>query len=110
MQKSLVLLFVALWLALVSCATNPVTGKNQIALLPQSYEIEMGQKQYAPSRQMQGGDYVLDPELTEYVESVGQRLAAMSDRKMPFEFVELNNGTPNAWALPGGKIAIYRGL
>ncbi|MGB5984496.1 MAG: M48 family metalloprotease [Desulfobacterales bacterium] len=110
MQKGLILLFVALWLALVSCAINPVTGKRQLALLPQSYEIEMGQKQYAPIRQMHGGDYLLDPELTEYVQSIGQRLAAVSDRKLPFEFVVLNNSIPNAWALPGGKIAINRGL
>jgi len=29
---------------------------------------------------------------------------------LPYEFVVLNNDVPNAWALPGGKIAINRGL
>jgi predicted Zn-dependent protease len=29
---------------------------------------------------------------------------------LPYEFVVLNNSVPNAWALPGGKIAINRGL
>ena len=110
MRKGLLFLFTALWLPLVSCATNPVTGKQQMALLPQSFEIEMGQNQYAPSRQMHGGDYILDPDLTRYIQSVGQRLAAVSDRKLPYEFVVLNNSTPNAWALPGGKLAINRGL
>jgi predicted Zn-dependent protease len=99
---------IGLWLT--GCASNPVTGEKQLAILSQSYEIEMGQKHYAPSRQMHGGDYLLDSELTQYVQSVGQRLAAVSDRKLPFEFVVLNSGTPNAWALPGGKIAINRGL
>ena len=41
---------------------------------------------------------------------VGNRLAAVSDRDLPYEFVVLNNTVPNAWALPGGKIAINRGL
>ena len=35
----------------------------------------------------------------------------VSDRtKLPYEFVVLNNSVPNAWALPGGKIGINRGL
>jgi predicted Zn-dependent protease len=59
---------------------------------------------------MHGGDYGLYPELTRYINEVGQRLAAVSDRKLPFEFTVLNNSKPNAWALPGGKIAINRGL
>jgi predicted Zn-dependent protease len=59
---------------------------------------------------MQGGDMVADPELTAYVQSVGQRIAAVSDSDLPYEFVVLNNGVPNAWALPGGKIAVNRGL
>src|SRR5690606_37041493 len=41
---------------------------------------------------------------------VGQKLSAVSDRPLPYEFVVLNNSVPNAWALPGGKIAINRGL
>jgi predicted Zn-dependent protease len=61
-------------------------------------------------RQSEGGDYVMDPGLTSYVQQVGQRLAAVSDRKLPYEFTVLNNSIPNAWALPGGKIAVNRGL
>src|SRR5690606_23818123 len=66
---------------------------------------------YAPARQSQGGDYVIDPELTAYVQEVGQKLVAVSDRSdLPYEFVVLNDSTPNAWAMPGGKIAFNRGL
>ncbi|MBL83282.1 MAG: peptidase M48, partial [Marinobacter sp.] len=40
-----------------------------------------------------------------------QKLAKVSDRPdLPYEFVVLNSSVPNAWALPGGKIAINRGL
>jgi predicted Zn-dependent protease len=59
---------------------------------------------------MQGGDYLTDPQITAYVSSVGNRIAAFSDRKLPYEFKVINDSTPNAWALPGGKIAINRGL
>jgi len=95
---------------LTGCATNPVTGKSELSLISEQAELAMGQKQYQPSRQMQGGDYKLDPALTRYVQQVGQSLAAVSDRKLPYEFVLLNDSTPNAWALPGGKIAVNRGL
>jgi predicted Zn-dependent protease len=45
-----------------------------------------------------------------YVQEVGQRLAQVSDRPLPYEFSVINNSVPNAWALPGGKIAVNRGL
>ncbi len=110
MRKILTCLITILCLCLAGCATNLVTGENQMVLLPQSMEIDLGRNQYAPSRQMQGGDYVLDPDLVSYVRSVGRRLAAVSDRKLPYEFSVLNSSVPNAWALPGGKIAITREL
>ncbi len=96
--------------ALAGCATNPVTGKSELSLISEQSELDIGRKQYQPSRQMQGGDYKLEPEITRYVQQVGQRLAAVSDRKLPYEFAVVNDSTPNAWALPGGKIAVNRGL
>lgn len=93
------------------CSVNPVTGKNELSIISPQQEIAIGEKNYSPSRQSQGGDYYLDRSLQEYVDGVGQRLAAVSDRPdLPYEFVVLNNDVPNAWALPGGKIAINRGL
>jgi len=41
---------------------------------------------------------------------VGQRLAGVAARDLPYEFEVINESVPNAWALPGGKIAINRGL
>jgi len=70
----------------------------------------MGAQNYVPMQQSQGGPYDVDPALTAYVQSVGNRLAAVSDTQLPYEFTVLNNSVPNAWALPGGKIAINRGL
>jgi len=92
------------------CAVNPVTGQREIVLVSSSQEIAIGQEQYAPAQQMQGGAYNTDPALSAYVNSVGQKLAAVSGVDLPYEFVVLNNSVPNAWALPGGKIAVNRGL
>jgi len=95
---------------LSGCATNPVTGKKELSLVSESKEISIGEQQYAPMRQTQGGDYVVDQALTDYVSDIGQKLAAASDRKLPYEFKVLNSSVPNAWALPGGKIVVNRGL
>lgn len=92
------------------CAVNPVTGQRELVLVGLERQIQMGKQNYAPMQQSQGGQYDVDPQLTEYVQGVGQKLAAVSDRDLPYEFVVLNNSVPNAWALPGGKIAINRGL
>ena len=97
-------------LLLAGCVTNPVTGEKELGLVSESTELQTGQNQYLPSRQMQGGDYRADQSVQQYVSRVGQRLASVSDRRLPYEFVVLNNSTPNAWALPGGKIAVNRGL
>ena len=70
----------------------------------------MGREHYLPLQQADGGLYKINSALTDYVARVGQRVAAVSDRSLPYEFVVLNNSSPNAWALPGGKIAITRGL
>jgi len=91
------------------CTTNAVTGKSQL-VMPIPQQIQIGAQNYAPSQQQQGGRYVVDTELGLYVNEVGQKLAVHSPLKLPYEFVVLNNDTPNAWALPGGKIAVNRGL
>jgi predicted Zn-dependent protease len=95
---------------LIACGVNPVTGKKEIQFVSESQELQIGERNYAPTRQGEGGDLTVLPELTTYVNGVGQKLAAVADRKLPYEFVVLNNSVPNAWALPGGKIAINRGL
>jgi len=106
-------LLTALTLAftLAGCSVNPVTGERQLSIIPENQELSMGAEQYKPTQQTQGGLFYLDPELTVYVREVGMKLAAVSDRPdLPYDFVVLNSSVPNAWALPGGKIAINRGL
>jgi predicted Zn-dependent protease len=98
-------------ISLVGCAVNPVTGKKEMIFDSVAQDIETGKQNYVPSQQSQGGQYVVDPGLTAYVNKVGKKLAAVSDSPdLPYEFVVLNNDVPNAWAMPGGKLAINRGL
>ena len=112
MQARRVCLFllIAALAVTAACSVNPVTGKRELTLVSEASEIQMGVQNYLPMQQSQGGQYDIDPVLTEYVASVGNRLAVVSDRRLPYEFVVLNNSVPNAWALPGGKIAINRGI
>lgn len=105
-----VILLATLTLLTTACGINPVTKKREFQLVSESQEISIGSQNYAPARQSQGGDYILDPELTAYVQSVGNKLAAVADRKLPYEFTIINDSIPNAWAMPGGKIAFNRGL
>ena len=106
--RALLILVVATVFA--GCSVNPVTGKQEIVFVSEADEIRMGEQAYLPSQQSQGGVYDVDPALTAYVERVGRKLVAVSDRDLPYEFVVLNNSVPNAWAMPGGKMAINRGL
>jgi predicted Zn-dependent protease len=103
-------LIASISLLTAACGTNPVTKKREFQMVSESQEISIGKQNYSPTRQSQGGDYIIDPELTAYVQSIGNKLAAVSDRQLPYEYAVINDSTPNAWAMPGGKIAFNRGL
>ena len=109
-RNLLIVILASLTLLTSACGINPVTKKREFQVVSEAQEISIGQQNYAPARQSQGGDYIIDPELTAYVQSIGNKLAAASDRKLPYEFIILNDSVPNAWAMPGGKIAFNRGL
>ncbi len=95
---------------LVSCVTNPVTGKSQLSLVSVEEEKALGLESYGPLIQQSWGR-VNDPELQEYVTSVGKRLAAVSHAPgYDYAFTVVNANYDNAFALPGGKVCITRGL
>lgn len=102
------LLLLIVW---TGCASNPVTGKREMSLVSEQQEIQIGTEQYPYLIQLSGGEYILEPELSRYVNDIGQKLARVSDRPhLPYAFTIVNDSSWNAWALPGGKIAINRGL
>lgn len=98
--------------ALSGCAVNPATGRTELALIPvpTSQEIAIGEKTFPQAVQQMGGEYP-DARLAAYVNQVGLRLGRASQRpELPYQFKVVNDSTPNAFALPGGFIAITRGL
>jgi predicted Zn-dependent protease len=91
------------------CATNPVTGRQQLSFFSSSEEIEIGQES---DRQVAAelGLYA-DPRLEARVAEVGRRLAAGSERpELPWTFRVVDDPTVNAFAVPGGYVFVTRGL
>jgi len=96
-------------LVFAGCSTNPATGKSQIALVSEQQEIAMG-KEADQQIQQQLGLYP-DQELQSYVNRLGQKLAAASERpNLPWTFRVVDDPVVNAFALPGGFIYVTRGL
>ena len=55
--------------------------------------------------------YVDDPEIRDYVQSIGYRLVAASgETRQEFEFFVVRDKTVNAFAMPGGFIGVHTGL
>lgn len=95
---------------LSGCAVNPVTGRQQFSLMSEPQEVRMGEEAYPLYTQMSEGLFQ-DPGLQAYVQGVGERLSRVSHRPdLAYEFNVVNSSEINAYALPGGKISITRGL
>ena len=96
-------------LTAVACATNPATGRRQFSLVSEGQEIELGREASEQVRAMLG--LYEDQGLQSYVNSIGQRLAANSERpKLDWSFQVVDDAAVNAFALPGGYIYVTRGL
>ncbi len=94
----------------LSCGT-PAQAQTSQSKPVTAKEIALGASQYGPMKQSQGAQYTVDPTLNAYVKRIGLKLAKASEfPNLPYDFTVINNGEMNAWALPGGKIAINRGL
>jgi len=101
--------FSAAWL-LSGCATNPVTGQSQLMLVSEAQEIEIDR---TSSPHQIASDYGLgqDGRLNDYLTETGRRLASITHRpRMPYSFRCVNAPYVNAYAFPGGTIAITRGI
>jgi len=96
---------------LAGCAVNPVTGQQEIVLMSEQQELAMGARYYPQTTQINNGLVPHDQGLQNYVSRVGHKLARVSHRPdIPWEFNVVNSDQVNAFALPGGKISLTRGL
>ena len=92
------------------CAANPVTGQSQLMLMGEGEEIQIDR---VNSPHQFSADYGVsqDAGLNAYVSGVGANLARGTHRlQMPYNFHVVNATYVNAYAFPGGSIAITRGI
>jgi len=108
MRKSIWFLGIIL-AVLVSCAINPVTGKRELSLIPESAEIELGKAADAEIRAQYG--LYRDPALEGYIEQVGRSLTPHTHRpQLGYHFAVIDDPVVNAFAAPGGYVYVTRGL
>jgi predicted Zn-dependent protease len=105
-------LLLALFLA--SCATNPVTGRRQLMLLPESEAIAASANAYV---QMLAPLEKQDPALRARVEEITARIIPHAIQYRPetagwdWEVKIIDDPkTVNAFCMAGGKMAVYSGL
>ncbi len=104
------LLVAVMWLPLTGCSVNPATGQRQFNMMSTGQEVSMGQ-QAAPEFLQSYGGPVPSPAINQYVSNIGAQLAAKSERPdLPWEFHVVDSQVINAFALPGGKVFMSRGL
>lgn len=95
---------------LSSCAVNPVTGRQQLMMMSESQEIDTD-RQRAPYQFSEDYGVLQDNSVNAYIGRVGNELATRSHRpQMPFSFRGVNAAYINAYAFPGGSIAVTRGM
>ncbi len=121
MKKPIQLLAIAsLTLLLIACGTVPITGRKQMNLFPESEMIATSLTQYDTF--LKQSKLSTNASQTAMVKRVGQKIAKatekflrennMADRIANFnwEFNLVEDNTPNAWCMPGGKVVVYTGI
>jgi len=96
--------------ALPGCSTNPATGARQFNVLSESREVAIGEEAEPEFLETYGGP-IPSKAINDYVSDIGRALVAQSERtELPWSFHAVDSAEVNAFALPGGKIFITRGL
>lgn len=93
----------------IGCKSAPITGRKQLLMVPEAQEITLGMTSFeeitAKEPISQNRQY------TELVNRVGHRIATAAQRPdYQWEFRVIASPTMNAFALPGGKVAVYEGI
>jgi predicted Zn-dependent protease len=100
---------VALVLLAAACQTVPLTGRHQLMLISPDEERGLGEAAY--KKTLKSSKLSPDQAATDMVRRVGQRIAKAADRPdYQWEFNLVEDKTPNAFALPGGKVVVYTGI
>ncbi|PJA78080.1 MAG: peptidase, partial [Nitrospirae bacterium CG_4_9_14_3_um_filter_51_5] len=99
--------------------TNPYTHRSQLLLMPSGQMNQMGAAQYSEVLQDPKVMISTDPKEIEPVKRVAARIIEAAKRSKYADVAKgfdwevtviKDDNTKNAWALPGGKIAVYTGI
>jgi predicted Zn-dependent protease len=96
------------------CTTNAATGESRLAVgyLSRGQQIALGEDAQ-PQLTAEYGGAIADERIAAYVSGVGNRIAEHTEAEnpdLPWEFTLLDSPVINAFALPGGKVFMSRGL
>ncbi|HSG57937.1 MAG TPA: M48 family metalloprotease [Woeseiaceae bacterium] len=87
----------------------PDMGSPADAVLSKTVEAQIGRQIMRDIRL--SGAVVEDPQITEYINDIGHRVAAQTnDGDYTFTFFVVDDPNINAFALPGGYIGVHTGL
>ncbi len=97
-------------LLLAACATAPYTQRSQLILISPEQESRLGVDAF--QEVLSKEKVSRDPALQAVVNRIGWRIANAARRPdFKWEFVVIDKPkTVNAFALPGGKVAVYSGM
>lgn len=94
---------------LASCVTLDESGKRAFIIISESQEAQMGLASFQQLKQ--SAKVSTDPVANAQVRRVAERLIPQVNvRNAQWEVVVFDDPTPNAFALPGGKIGVHTGI
>lgn len=98
------------FIALSACSTVPYTNRSQFIVVSDSQMNRLGADAFKQVLTKERIDH--DPAANAVVHEVGERIARVAERPdYHWEFVVIADPKQaNAFALPGGKVAVYTGL
>jgi predicted Zn-dependent protease len=106
-----VMLLSAILLFICGCATVAHTDRTQLMMVSEENEVAMGNEAW--QQVMASEKLSTDAEKIHTVERIGGNIVkslGTTANKYPWEFKVIESDTANAFALPGGKVAVYSGL
>ncbi len=95
---------------LLGCRRAPGTARDQLMFISEEREIAMGVASYR--QLLKAAPLVRDAEIANLVNKVGRRIAEVADKpEYHWEFAVIRDDEMiNAFALPGGKVAVFTGI
>ncbi len=101
---------VSLFGSLSGCYRAPGTARDQVIFFSEEKELQLGVSAFREV--LRSAPLSDDPEVNELVHRVGRKIAAAANKpEYQWEFAVIQDDKMvNAFALPGGKVAIFTGI